>query len=201
VTLKIVQAGDPVLRTKARELSVNEIKSRAIQDLIAEMRETMRQAPGVGLAAPQIGESLQLAVIEDRPDYQEKVDDERLDVLERKPVPFHVIVNPRITLRATRPQARFFEGCLSLTGFIGVVGRALDVHVDALDDKGRPVSIDASGWYARILQHEIDHLNGALYIDRVYARTLMTQENYSEFWGNAPMEHIWQALDPERPPP
>jgi peptide deformylase len=201
MNLKIVQAGDPVLREAARPLTAAEITSGEIQQLIDLMRETMRDAPGVGLAAPQIGESLQLAVIEDRPDYQEKVDDERLAMLERKPVPFHVIINPRITLGAARPEARFFEGCLSLTGFVGVVGRALDVHVDALDDKGRPVSIDASGWYARILQHEIDHLNGALYIDRVYSRTLMTQENYSEFWGNAPMEHIWQALDPERPPP
>jgi len=201
VTLKIVQAGDPVLRARARELSPSEIQSRAIQDLIDQMRETMREAPGVGLAAPQIGESLQLAVIEDRDDYQENVADERLALLEREPVAFHVIINPRIERRQTDPPARFFEGCLSLSGVVGVVPRALDVHVDALDEHGRPISIDAHGWYARILQHEIDHLHGTLCIDRMYPRTLMTQDAYAQFWGNQPIEAIWQALDPERPLP
>jgi peptide deformylase len=198
VTLKIVQTGDPVLRSHARELSQKEIQSTPIQDLIDRMRETMRGAPGVGLAAPQIGESLQLAVIEDLPDYQERVADERLALLERRPVPFHVIINPRIKLGQGGPAARFFEGCLSVSGLVGVVPRALTVHVDALDQNGKAVSIDARGWYARILQHEIDHLHGVLCIDRMYPRTLMTQENYSEFWGNQPMDKIWQALDPER---
>jgi peptide deformylase len=201
VTLKIVQAGDPVLRARARELSANEIRSRAIHDLIDQMRETMREAPGVGLAAPQIGQSLQLAVIEDRPDYQKNVAEERLVLLEREAVPFHVIINPRIQLRQGGPPARFFEGCLSVSGLVGVVPRASDVHVDALDEHGKPISIDAHGWYARILQHEIDHLYGTLCIDRMYSRTLMTQEAYAEFWGNQPIEAIWQALDPERPLP
>jgi peptide deformylase len=201
VTLKIVQAGDPVLRNRARELSSVEIRSRAIQDLIAEMRETMRDAPGVGLAAPQIGESIQLAVIEDRPDYQSSASEDRLALLERQPVPFHVIVNPRITRGEARPDARFFEGCLSVNGWVGVVPRALEVRVDALDEHGKPIQIDARGWYARILQHEIDHLHGVLCIDRMYTRTLMTQETYAEFWGNQPMDRIWQALDPERPLP
>jgi peptide deformylase len=199
VTLPIVQAGHPVLRTRARELSVEEIRSKPIRDLIDQMRETMREAPGVGLAAPQIGESLQLAVIEDRPDYQERVAEERLATLEREPVPFHVIVNPRITLREGK-RAAFFEGCLSFSGFVGVVPRALEVHVDALDERGEAVSIDARGWYARILQHEIDHLHGTLCIDRMYSRTLMTQENYAQYWGNKGMDEIWTAIDPERKP-
>jgi peptide deformylase len=92
----------------------------------------------------------------------------------------------------------FFEGCLSFSGFVGVVPRALEVHVDALDERGEAVSIDARGWYARILQHEIDHLHGALCIDRMYSRTLMTQENYAEYWGNKTMDEIWTAIDPER---
>jgi peptide deformylase len=196
--LKIVQTGDPVLRSRARELTPKDIKSPSIQELIEQMRETMRDAPGVGLAAPQIGESLQLAVIEDREEYQERVADDRLTLLEREPVPFHVIVNPRITLGEAGGPVRFFEGCLSVTGLVGVVPRAREVHVDALDQHGNPLSIDARGWYARILQHEIDHLHGVLCIDRVYPRTLMTQENYAEFWGDQPIDKIWQALDPER---
>jgi peptide deformylase len=197
--MKIVQAGHPVLRNRARELGVKEIRSRAIQDLIDRMRETMRDAPGVGLAAPQIGEPLQLAVIEDREEYQRNVKPERLEILARKPVPFHVIINPRITLR-DGTKVRHFEGCLSVTGMIGLVPRALEVRVDALDEKGEPVSIDAHGWHARILQHEIDHLGGVLCIDRMYSRTLMTQENYAQYWGNKSVEEIWREVEPERAP-
>jgi peptide deformylase len=197
VALPIVQAGHPALRGRARELSAKEIRSKTIRELIEEMRETMRAAPGVGLAAPQVGQGLQLAVIEDRPDYQERVAEERLALLEREPVPFHVIINPRITLREGKKPA-FFEGCLSVAGLVGVVPRALEVHVDALDERGEAISIDARGWYARILQHEIDHLHGTLCIDRMYSRTLMTQENYAQYWGNKSMDEIWKAVDPER---
>jgi peptide deformylase len=198
--LKIVQAGHPVLRARARPLAPNEIRSRAIQELIERMKETMRDAPGVGLAAPQIGEPLQLAVVEDREEYQRNVADERLDLLERRPVPFHVIINPRITLLPGSAPARFFEGCLSVTGMLGMVPRALDVHVDALDERGEPVSIDAHGWHARILQHEIDHLAGVLCIDRMYTRTLMSQESYSQYWANKSLEEVWTEIEPERAP-
>jgi len=198
--LKIVQAGHPVLRSRARPLAPKEIRSRAIQELIERMRETMRDAPGVGLAAPQIAEPLQLAVIEDREEYQRNVNEERLDLLERRPVPFQVIINPRLTLLSGSAPARFFEGCLSVTGMLGLVPRALDVHVDALDQRGEPVSIDAHGWHARILQHEIDHLSGILCIDRMYTRTLMTQENYSQYWGNKSIEEVWSEIEPERSP-
>jgi peptide deformylase len=198
--LKIVQAGHPVLRTLARELTVKEIRSKAMQELIERMRETMRDAPGVGLAAPQIGEPLQVAVIEDRDEYQRNVSEERLALLERRPVPFHVIINPRLTLKPTQEPARFFEGCLSVTGMIGLVPRALDVHVDALDERGDPVSIDAHGWHARILQHEIDHLRGVLCIDRMYSRTLMSQENYAQYWGGKSIDEVWREIEPERAP-
>jgi peptide deformylase len=195
--LKIVQSGNPVLRNRARLLSANEIRSKFIQELIDSMRETMRDAPGVGLAAPQIGEPLQLAVIEDRAEYQRNVKAERLALLERRPVPFHVIVNPKLTVVQTGRPA-FFEGCLSLQGLVAVVPRALEVRVDALDEHARPVRIEARGWHARILQHEIDHLQGVLYVDRAYSRTLMTQESYAEHWGAESMEQVWNELDPER---
>jgi peptide deformylase len=198
--LKIVQSGDQVLRNRARVLSANEIRSKFIQELIDSMRETMRDAPGVGLAAPQIGEPLQLAVIEDRAEYQRNVKAERLALLERKPVPFHVIVNPKLTVLETGRPA-FFEGCLSLSGLVAVVPRALEVRVEALDEHGRPVRIEARGWHARILQHEIDHLQGVLYVDRAYSRTLMTQESYAEHWGAQSMEEVWKDLDPERAVP
>ena len=193
MAMTIVQAGHPVLRTRAKPLEVEEIRSKRIQHLIEEMRETMREAPGVGLAAPQIGESLQLAVIEDQPDYQRNVSAERLALLDRRPVPFHVLINPKLTLRDDGP-ARFFEGCLSVSGVMGVVPRSRSVHVEALNERGVPVSIDARGWYARILQHEIDHLNGTLYIDRMRPRTLTTARNLREHWADVPIADLVARL-------
>jgi peptide deformylase len=179
--LTIVQAGEPVLRKQARTLTTNEVRSREIQRLIADMKETMYAAPGVGLAAPQIGRNLQLAVIEDRPEYIKDWTAEQLAARERRPVAFHVIINPKLTLLGEE-QAEFFEGCLSLNGLMALVPRARRVRVECLGEKGQPQVIEASGWYARILQHEIDHLGGTLYCDRMVPRTLMTVENYKLHW-------------------
>ena len=179
--LKIVQVGEPVLRQRARELQAAEIQSREIQELIEWMRETMYDAPGVGLAAPQIGLPLQLAVIEDKPEYLKDIAPEILKTRQRKAVAFHAIVNPKITLDETE-HVEFFEGCLSLPGFTGLVARAKRVRVECLDFSGQPKVIDASGWYARILQHEIDHLQGTVYIDRMQPRTFMSLDNFNRYW-------------------
>ncbi|KXF75368.1 peptide deformylase [Paramesorhizobium deserti] len=179
--LKISTVGEPVLRQVGRELTVDEINSPSTQQLIELMRETVRDAPGVGLAAPQVGMSLQLAVIEDRPEYHQGVSEEDLAARERKPVPFHVVINPKIRL-LSEPDVVFFEGCLSLPGFTAMVPRARRVAVDCLDHRGEPVRIEAQGWYARILQHEIDHLNGTLYIDRMLSGSFASVENYSRYW-------------------
>ena len=185
--LKIVQAGTPVLRQKARTLTPAEVRSAPVQSLIELMRETMRDAPGVGLAAPQIGEGLRLAVIEDSLTREE---------LERTPVPFHVIVNPELRFVGQAPgepptMVDHFEGCLSVDGYQAIVERSRRVQVSALDHRGEPITIDATGWYARILQHEIDHLNGILYIDRMRTRTLSTPTNLGAFWlGQTPGEIV-----------
>jgi len=171
--LAIVQVGDPVLRRRARELSLEEITSPEIQDLIEMMKVTMRAAPGVGLAAPQIGKSLQLAVIEDM--NHSHLDPETLSERNRYPVPFHVIINPRLHVEESIPNVEFFEGCLSVPKFSGVVPRAESVRVECLNEQGKPITIRAKGWYARILQHEIDHLNGTLYLDKVQIPTLMSR--------------------------
>jgi peptide deformylase len=176
--LKIVEVGDPVLREQARPLLPEEVRSAQIAALIELMRETMRDAPGVGLAAPQIGESVQLAVIEDRTDYQASQADEELAARGRAPVPFHVIINPRLEVVEAGP-AVFAEGCLSVPGFLAEVPRALSVRVEALDHRGQPVTINAQGWYARILQHEIDHLNGTLYLDRMNTRTFSSMREHA----------------------
>src|ERR671915_119099 len=181
MTLEIVQTGDPVLRKVARPMTVDEIRSPSTQRLIEEMRDTMRAAPGVGLAAPQIGESIQLAVIEDRVDYLKTAAPEQLARLNRTPVDFHVIINPQLTLVGDE-TADFFEGCLSVEGFAALVRRNLSVRVECLNERAEPITIDAHGWYARILQHEIDHLNGTLYIDRMQTRSFTTMENVERLW-------------------
>jgi peptide deformylase len=201
MTVDIRQVGEPVLRQRARALTVEEIRSDPIQRLIEHMRDTMREAPGVGLAAPQIGQSLRLAVIEDREEYLQGVAPTILQERERTVVPFHVIVNPRLTILQASP-AVFFEGCLSLDGFAALVPRALAVRVDALNERGEPVVIQARGWYARILQHEIDHLNGTLYIDRMLSRSFMSTDNLTKHWSNKTINHLQAALDlPELGPP
>lgn len=174
--LAIVQAGDPVLRKQSRTLTREEILGPWIQVLIELMRDTMREAPGVGLAAPQIGESIQLAVIEDRAEYMKDASAEQLAARQRSPVPFHVIINPKLSF-LDHASVEFFEGCLSVEGFAAVVSRATHVRVECLNERAEPVTIEAHGWYARILQHEIDHLNGTLYVDRMNSRTLTTAEN------------------------
>jgi peptide deformylase len=191
--LKIVQAGEAVLRQRAKPLSVAEIRSRETRELIEWMRETMYDAPGVGLAAPQVGLSLQLAVIEDKPEYAKDVSADVLKERERKPVPFHVIVNPKITID-TGSEVEFFEGCLSLSGFTAVVPRARKARVECLDHKGEPKVIEASGWYAQILQHEIDHLHGTLYIDRMYPRTFMGMENFNRYWKEKPVPEVRKLI-------
>jgi peptide deformylase len=187
--LKIVQAGDSVLRKKSRPLTKEEILSPSIQELISSMRDTMREAPGVGLAAPQIGQSIQLAVIEDRATYIKDLSEEELADRQRSAIPFHVIINPKLTV-VGNSSAVFFEGCLSLEGYQAIVDRALNVRVECLNERAEEVTINAHGWYARILQHEIDHLNGILYIDRMNSRTYTTGENFFRHWMNQSIEEV-----------
>jgi peptide deformylase len=164
-----------------------------MQELIEWMRETMHDAPGVGLAAPQIGIPLQLAVIEDKPENMKEAPADFLKERERKPVAFHTIINPKITLLGAT-DVEFFEGCLSLPGFTAVVPRARQVRVECLDHNSQAKTIEASGWYARILQHEIDHLHGKVYIDRMHTRTLMSLDNFNRYWKNTPMAEVAKRL-------
>jgi peptide deformylase len=191
--LTIVQAGEPVLRKAARVLRPNEIRSREIRELIHQMKETMHAAPGVGLAAPQIGQGIQLAVIEDRPEYIKDWTPEQLAERERQPVPFHVIINPRITLLGEE-RVEYFEGCLSLDNLMALTPRARRVRVECMDETGEARVIEASGWYARILQHEIDHLAGTMYVDHMYARTLMTVENFTRHWKGKTLAELKKEL-------
>ena len=192
--LRIVQAGDPILRKQSHMLTKEEISSPSLQQLIELMRDAMRDAPGVGLAAPQIGESIQLAVIEDKAGYIANLSADQLAERQRSAIPFHVIINPKLSF-LDGSSAEFFEGCLSVAGYQAVVDRALNVRVECLNERGEPVTINAHGWYARILQHEVDHLDGTLYVDRMKTRTLTTVENMLRFWNGESIQQLLTELD------
>jgi len=191
--LKISTVGETVLRQRARPLSVAEIRSAEIQQLIQHMRETMNDAPGVGLAAPQVGKALQLAVIEDKQEYFAGFSAEQIAERERQPVPFHVIINPVLHVESA-PDVEFFEGCLSLPGYTAIVPRARKVRVGCLDHTGTPQVIEASGWYARILQHEIEHLQGRLYLDRMLSRTFCSLDSYARWWKTKTVNQVKEEL-------
>lgn len=182
-----------MLRQRASELTREEILSNEIKQLIEWMRETMYDAPGVGLAAPQVGAALQLAVIEDREQFLKDLPPELLKARERRPVPFLVIINPRI-VRYSEDTVEFFEGCLSVAGFSALVPRSRSVFVEFLDHNAQPRKLEASGWFARILQHEIDHLSGRLYIDRMEARSFMTADNLARYWKDVPIGKVREML-------
>lgn len=137
----------------------------------------MHAAPGVGLAAPQVGIPLRLAVIED----PAQVSDEVRAARERHPVPFRVLINP--SYRPTGPtRAAFFEGCLSVPGWQAVVARHAEIHLTASDEHGHPIDEIVRGWHARIVQHETDHLDGTLYLDRAELRSLSTNDAVATRW-------------------
>jgi peptide deformylase len=154
------------------------------------MTLVMRAAPGVGLAAPQIGVSRQVIVVEDPEERLSRADPAGLALRERRPLPLTVIVNP--TLRIVEgPTATFLEGCLSVTGYMALVRRALEVEVAGIDATGpEPVARvwRVRGWPARILQHEVDHLRGTLYVDRMHPRSLSGPDEAGRWAGSTTEE-------------
>ena len=151
---EIVTHPAPVLRKKARKITDF---GPELQSLIDDMVETMREAPGVGLAATQVGVSLQLIVVE----YSETTDEQE----NKEPPKLYTIVNPEI-IRVSSEQELGTEGCLSVPGFVGDVERPLAITLKGQNRRGKPLRLKADGWLARIFQHELDHLNGVLFIDR-----------------------------------
>ncbi|MFD7122366.1 peptide deformylase [Streptomyces sp. NPDC059922] len=174
--LPIVSAGDPVLRRPALPYE-GQLGDARLERLVRVMRETMRAAPGVGLAAPQVGIPLRLAVIED----PAEVSDEVRDARGRVPQPFRVLVNPSYE-PVGEGRAAFFEGCLSVPGWQAVVVRHARVRLRGQDERGRDLDEEFSGWPARIVQHETDHLDGTLYLDVAETRSLSSIEHAVERW-------------------
>ena len=165
---EIIKMGNPVLREIAEDFSPKEILSEETQSLVEDMWDSMEAAGGIGLAAPQIGISKQLAVIrlqEQSDRYPDMKDSEDF-----------VIFNPKITVLDQTEQG-FWEGCLSIPGLRGYVERPRNIRVDYLDEDAKPKSIEIDEFLATVFQHEIDHLIGRLYVDRMKDITTLTYED------------------------
>jgi peptide deformylase len=180
--LPLLQCGETILRQRADPVDPATIGDRDMQRLIARMKATMEAAPGVGLAAPQIGEPIRLAVLQDGPERWSQLTPDQLLERDRRPLPFTVLINPVLVPAADARRISFYEGCLSVPGLTGVVARHRSVLVEALDELGVPRTWRYSGWPARIAQHEVDHLDGVLYLDRVETRSLCTADVYQQSW-------------------
>ena len=171
--------GHPVLRARAKPLDPAEIKSPRIQQLIDDMFETMQEYQGVGLAAPQVHESLRLFVagFPPRPaDEKDDEDDEDGDV------PLMAVINPEITIVGDQTMDDW-EGCLSIPDIRGRVTRARDIEVKAYDRRGRRIEMRARGFTARVIQHETDHLDGVLFFDRMESlETLTFLDEFGKYW-------------------
>jgi len=192
--MPIVECGDPVLRRPADPVDPADLGSDELHRLIARMRVTMEAAPGVGIAAPQVGLGVQLAVLQDGPAQWGRLTDDERAARDRHLLPFTVLVNPVLEPVGGDDLVTFYEGCLSVPGLTGAVARYRAVRVRALNEDGQPVDEVLTGWPARIAQHEIDHLGGRLYLDRVETRSLSTADNYAQRWAGRPPAEAASAL-------
>jgi len=176
----VLTIGNPLLRRVARELDPAEIRTPALRRLLDDMIDTMHHEEGIGIAAPQIGESVQAAVIE--------IDAESARYPGQEPFGLKVFLNPRI--RVVDPEEQgFWEGCLSVPNLRGFVERPRCVRVDYLDVDGHARTIEAEGFLATVLQHELDHLQGVLFVDRIRdLAKLATIEDYLRYWRDDPSE-------------
>jgi peptide deformylase len=182
--LKIARMGHPILRAKARPLHPSEIRTPKVQQLVDDMFETMKEYQGVGLAAPQVHESLRIFVAgfppsrdeRDERDARDEEDDDGEDV------PLMALINPEIEA-ATRELVEDWEGCLSIPDIRGRVPRASHITVRAYDRTGKKIEIQASGFTARVIQHETDHLDGVLFFDRMKSfQSLTFLDEFGRYW-------------------
>ncbi|MFC8409254.1 peptide deformylase [Arthrobacter sp. NPDC057259] len=184
----IVQAGHPVLRQSAAPFT-GQLDAPTLSALIDLMRRAMHKAPGVGLAAPQLGIPLRLAVLEDTFD----VDPEVAAVRGRQPLEFFAMLNPSYEPLGTERKA-FYEGCLSVNGLQAAVLRPESVRLTFTDPDGEVKTREFTGWQARIVQHETDHVNGVLYLDRAELRSLTTNTEYAARWAQPDITKARQEL-------
>lgn len=173
--LKIAKLGNPILRKTAAPINPREIKSADIQGLIDEMFDVMYDEPGIGLAAPQVSRSVQLVV---------------MGCKGEDGFPETVLINPSIVYYGPE-QVENWEGCLSLDGLRGKVTRPSVVRVKGLDRKGKALDFEATGLFAVCIQHELDHLIGKVFLDRMTDMSTLTQlHEFQQYWQKEPSNVI-----------
>jgi peptide deformylase len=174
--LKVARMGHPVLRKRARPVERAEISTTAFQKLIDDMLETMREYDGIGLAAPQVHEGVRLVMV--------GIDEDREGQSRETPIPILALINPEIR-PVGREVVEDWEGCLSVPKLRGKVPRPNEVRLTALDREGRRLDMQLRGYPARVVQHEADHLDGTLFIDRMKSfATLTYLDEYAKFWNH-----------------
>lgn len=174
---EIVTLPEPILRRKAKPITKFD---KDLQTLIDDMIETMRDAPGVGLAAPQVNVAEQLIVVEySEDDDEEEFEDDEVEDKPAKPKKLYVMINPEI-VKASEEKVLGIEGCLSIPGLQGEVERHEAIQVKGLNRYGKPLKLKVDGWIARIFQHEIDHLNGILFTDHAARVWKLSQDENIE---------------------
>ena len=179
--LKVARMGHPVLRARAKAINPGDIKSPRMQQLIDDMFETMREYQGVGLAAPQVHVPLRLFVAGFSPEPGLEPDEDEED-RDQERVPLMALINPEITPVGSALDEDW-EGCLSIPDIRGKVPRALEIQVKAYDRNGRRVEMRVRGFTARVIQHETDHLDGVLFLDRMESfDTLTFLDEFGRFW-------------------
>ena len=166
----IVQAGEACLYERSKEVEEADISSTEVQELVSEMLRIVK-GRGVGLAAPQIGVKKRIFVMEDTEEGMSDESEEERERKKRYPFKAKVVINP-VLIPIGDASAAFMEGCLSVQGYRALVRRHLKVKLKGVAPDGKPIDVDLTGWPARIAQHEMDHLNGVLYVDRMEKRTL-----------------------------
>ena len=173
--VNIIEAGAGVLRERARDVPLHLMKSEVLKDFVRIMLAAMKDAPGVGLAAPQLGVSLRIIVFRDTEENARYLTSKERDDRARAAIGPEVWINP-LFKPLLEKKVKFLEGCLSVPGVQAMVERFEEVELRGLDEDGRQKEpLRLTGWPARIVQHEIDHLNGILYVDRMDSKTLVTQ--------------------------
>lgn len=172
----IVEAGDPVLRQVTRPFG-GQVDDAELAQLAEVMRATMLAAPGVGLAGPQVGVGLSMFVAEDPGSH----DPETAEVRQRAPMPLRVVLNAQYAPAASDDVA-FFEGCLSIPGYQAVVARPREIELTGTNLDGTSIAEVVSGWSARIVAHETDHLGGIMFLDKAEMRSLSTNTSVATFW-------------------
>ncbi len=174
--------GHPALRARARPIDAGEIKSPRVQKLIDDMFDTMREYQGVGLAAPQVHESIRVFVAGFAPSPRDEEQEEQEDESER--VPLMALINPEITVVGDE-VVEDWEGCLSIPDIRGRVPRAVQIVVRAYDRRAKRIELKASGFTARVIQHETDHLDGVLFFDRMKSfETLAFLDEFGRYWSH-----------------